>query len=148
MMNDIVKEIGAVRGMVQAYIDTAAEAPHYGRQFFGPADDSLGFACAWLHHQNLNPHHWEYWIARSAHTRGGYEDNDPLPMPEPYIREMVADWLGAARAYEGKYPETLEGWNWLRENWNKIQMHYQSRRILMNVLNEYFPNAQWTELKD
>jgi len=48
---------------------TPAEAPHYGRQFFGARDDPEGFARAWLHHQNANPHHWEFWISRSGHER-------------------------------------------------------------------------------
>lgn len=57
---------------------------------------SEAFAAAWLHHENANPHHWGHWIPRS-----GKYANQPLPMPERYVREMVADWMGAGRLYQG-----------------------------------------------
>ena len=99
---------------------TLAEAPHYGRQFFGDKSDPDGFALAWLHHQHNNPHHWEYWIPVTGHNRGNGESSDlkPLEMPEWAVREMVADWMGASRAYEGKWPD--RDWPWLHENWPKI----------------------------
>lgn len=74
-----------------------AELPHYGRQFFGAADDPVGFSQAWNHHQKLGKHHPEYWVMVSGHTRGGFPDGSPLPMPERYVREMLADWMGASR---------------------------------------------------
>lgn len=61
----------------------------------------LGFAYGWLHHENTNPHHWGYWIPRS-----GRFEAKPLAMPSTYIREMVADWLGASRAYTGSWDMT------------------------------------------
>ncbi len=97
---------------------TLAEAPHYGRQFFGDQDDPEGFSRAWLHHQKKNPHHWEYWVPVTGHNRGGYGDLSPLPMPDWAMREMVADWMGAGRAYEGKWPD--QEWPWLVENWPQI----------------------------
>ena len=115
-----------------------SEAPHYGRQFFGSADDALGFTKAWLHHQSFNPHHWEYWIPRSGHSRGGYEDNQPISMPEPYVREMVADWMGASRAYEGSYPTELTEWQWMQKNWGKLNLHKHSRIRIIMVLQEVF----------
>lgn len=107
---------------------TPAELPHYDRQFFGKADDPLGFSIAWNHHQKNNKHHWEYWVPISGHTRGGYQDLQPLPMPEKYIREMVADWFGAARTYEGHFPLTKgDGievdWPWWDKNKEKIRAH-------------------------
>ena len=65
------------------------------------------FNFAWNHHQKRNPHHWQYWILQN--------DEDGvvhLPMPEKYIREMVADWRGAGRAIHGK-DETVK---WYRKN--------------------------------
>lgn len=53
---------------------------------------------AWLHHENSNPHHWGYWIPRT-----GKSANTPLPMPEIYVREMIADCMGAGRAYTGSW---------------------------------------------
>jgi len=60
------------------------EVSHYGRQFYGDMSDSQGFMRAWLHHQNTNPHHWEYWVPRTGHNRciPTYTANLPLEMPE------------------------------------------------------------------
>lgn len=95
----------------------------YGRQFFGDRGDPEGFARAWLHHQNVNPHHWEYWVIRSGHSRGkdkkDYHEAVALSMPPTYVREMIADWMGASRAYTGK-------WNmeeWLDENLWRMDLH-------------------------
>lgn len=84
----------------------------YGRQFFGDKGDPLGFQRAWLHHQNHNPHHWEYWIPRTNHVRSGIMKESPIVMPLPYIREMVADWMGASKAYTGSWDMT----DWLEKN--------------------------------
>lgn len=115
---------------------TLSEAPHYGRQFFGKADDPLGFSTAWNHHQKANKHHWEYWVMVSGHTRGGFPDGSPLPMPDRYAREMVADWMGAARAYEGKWPMNLEGWKWWQTNFDKIVVHPETRTICLKTVKE------------
>lgn len=114
-----------------------SELPHYGRQFFGKADDPEGFLRCWIHHQNHNPHHWEYWIPRTGHTRctppmpGGV----PFPMPERYVREMLADWLGAGRAYEGKWPD-LNDWTWLKNNRSRIQCHPDTWLLIDYVIVE------------
>src|SRR3972149_8819971 len=60
------------------------ELPHYQRQFYGEANDPLGFSYAWNHHQKSNKHHWEYWIPITGHSRGGFADMAPLPMPRKY----------------------------------------------------------------
>lgn len=119
---------------------TPAEAPHYGRQFFGDQGDPLGFSYAWLHHQRVNPHHWEYWIPITGHNRGGYGDMEPLPMPEWAVREMVADWFGASRAYEGDWPKSVDDWGWMQANLGRIkeQMHPDTSALVDRVLSETF----------
>lgn len=118
---------------------TPSEAPHYGRQFFGDKSDPEGFIKAWNHHQKTNPHHWEYWIPWSGHDKAGYKGGVPLPMPEPFLREMLADWMGACRAYEGFYPESQGKWEWLNNNWNKIQLNKESRVHMQLILDEVLP---------
>jgi hypothetical protein len=49
-------------------------------------------------------------------------------MPEWAMLEMVADWLGASRAYEGKWPGA--DWPWLQKNWNKIRLASGSRAFV------------------
>ena len=119
---------------------TPAEAPHYGRQFFGAADDPLGFSKAWLHHQHLNPHHWEHWIPVTGHNRGGFSDLEPLPMPMWAVREMVADWMGAGRAYEGAWPDSVRRWDWFQQQWVKVapRMHPLTIRRVERTLGDAF----------
>jgi hypothetical protein len=90
-----------------------AELPHYGRQFFGDKGDPDGWQRAWVHHQNHNPHHWDYWVNRTI-TKGpkGGQQAVGVLMPQWVVREMVADWMAASRAYEGRWP-TLDSWPWL-----------------------------------
>lgn len=56
------------------------------------------FDAAWSHHWRNNLHHWECWS-------NGL--NRPMPMPEVYAREMVADWYGAGYA---KGQRDVVGW--------------------------------------
>ena len=119
---------------------TPAELPHYQRQFFGDKGDPAGFIAAWVHHQNTNPHHWEYWIPRTGHNRctPPYRDNEPIPMPEWAVREMVADWLGAGRAYEGEWPmgNDPDEWHWYGENYWKMRLHPETREMVQRVVQE------------
>lgn len=84
------------------------------------------FALAWLHHENTAPHHWGFWIARSGKYR------KPLPMPETYVREMVADWMGASRAYTGSWNMSV----WLEKNREnlKANMHTETIERVSDVL--------------
>lgn len=71
------------------------------RGYFGPTtrEIAVAFDIAWNHHQKRQPHHWQYWLLIT-------DSDDPrlraLPMPERFVREMVADWYGAGRAITGK----------------------------------------------
>lgn len=67
-----------------------------------------GISMAWMHHKGRNPHHYEYWM--DNFDKGG----EPKEMPAKYKREMICDYLGAARAYMGKsfsYAAEYEWWN-------------------------------------
>lgn len=112
-----------------------SEYMHYQRRFFGDGADPDGFALAWLHHQNHNPHHWDYWITRTPHkigTQGGYAPS-VLPMPRRYAREMVADWVGAGMAYTGK----MDVQPWLNANWQKMELHPQTLVLVDEALKEF-----------
>lgn len=110
---------------------TRWEFKQYARFYHGdelPADYIvLDYYYAWLHHENTAPHHWGYWIPRS-----GEYVNKPLPMPETYVREMVADWLGAGRAYTGKWDMS----EWLNQNLMSMRMHVTTRNKVIMVLQE------------
>ena len=102
---------------------TLAEAPHYGRSFFGDRGEPDRFQRAWLHHANTNPHHWQYWIL---------EEGKILSMPKKYVHEMVADWMGAGRAYQGSWDMS----GWLVNNLNKIQLEQSTREYVYKILND------------
>ncbi len=130
-----------------------SELPHYARLFYkkGNLDTSRinQFMVANLHHQNYNPHHWEYWIPRSIHYAcriEKYKANKPMPMPDWAIREMVADWLGAGRAYEDKWAD-MKNWSWFESHYLKMDFHNDTRQKLSKVLNEigYQPTAEFKE---
>lgn len=112
-----------------------AELVHYGRAFFGPADQPMDFSKCWLHHQNHNDHHWEYWILRTNHDLDSGSLRS-VPMARDATTEMVADWMGACRTYDGHWPE-IGNWPWLKENFTKIQVHPETRRTLVAMLEKY-----------
>jgi len=116
----------------------------YVRQFYNPdgskrnVRDATGaydpnvqpesFKLAWLKHQR-NKHHWHAWI-----SIGDDGSMTPLPMPERYIQEMVADWMGAGRAQHGRW-ECVE---WYMANKDKMVLHPKTRRYVENLLGELF----------
>jgi hypothetical protein len=113
------------------------EFPRYARNFYGDYSKSAvdretiteEFAVGWLHHENLNPHHAGYWIPRTGQFAG-----EPLYMPKTFVREMVADHLGASRAYTGSWNMT----RWMTDNLNRIMehMHPESVEYLYEVFYE------------
>lgn len=119
---------------------TPSEYPHYQRNFFGAKDDPEGFARAWIHHQNTNPHHWEYWFDRSK--------NEWAEMPMWAVREMVADWMGASRAYEGVWPQSFESWPWMQKNFTRIAttVHPNTGAKISSVLSFAIPFETKPEL--
>ncbi len=72
----------------------------YALSFYGPWKYKerprwlkLAFDLAWNRHQKVNKHHWQAWVL--LEDDGGII---PLPMPDKYRRELLADWKGAGRA--------------------------------------------------
>lgn len=93
-----------------------------------PAHVVAAFDAAWLHHQHANPHHWQHWVLR--------EDSGAvklLPMPQHFMREMVADWMGAGRAITGKW----EAGEWYAKNRDKIQIEQQTRIRVEGLLSRH-----------
>ena len=95
----------------------------YRRRFILNVENHDEWRIAVNHHYKRNPHHWEYWL----HT-----DGEPLPMPTTFVREMVADWLAAGRAYQGS-------WNieeWLSAAYPKMCLHNETKKKVSQVLTE------------
>ncbi len=107
------------------------EFPGYARHFKGGGDPD-GFAAAWLHHIHYNPHHWQHWIFPDGYTpkESGVEGG-VVEMPRVYALEMVADWMGASRAYTGSWDMA----DWLSTHISKIKVHSATAEYLVNVLD-------------
>lgn len=107
------------------------EFPFYAMHFHGPGDPD-GFARAWLHHMNYNPHHWQHWIFPDGFTpKGSKVENGVVEMPQRYALEMVADWYGASMAYTKSWDMS----EWLTKNMPRIKVHSQTAAYLRQVLD-------------
>jgi len=101
----------------------------YAISFYGPKTRTdktkRDFDRAWLHHQHVNPHHWQHWVL--------HEDSGAtklLEMPDHFAREMVADWCGAGRAITGKW----EVWIWYTKNRENIQLNDSTRKLVDSLI--------------
>ncbi len=57
----------------------------YTERFHGDGKNRRELDQAWVFHKNRNRHHWDYWV------KGG---GTPIPMPEKYVKQLIADWRG------------------------------------------------------
>ena len=107
----------------------------YARNFHKYSRDDIpdgakrDFRRAWLHHQNRNRHHWQYWILNNDNGDVGV-----LRMPDKYLREMLADWKGAGRAIHGKD----DTWEWYMKNFRKMSFHIDTRRKVERILKKEY----------
>ena len=102
-------------------------------EFFYPSDRSRvgsdperkrAFDYAWLHHQNTNKHHWQYWVLINDN-----EGIKALEIPKEYVIEMVSDW--GAFAYLKKDGQHLI--DWYKANKDQ-QIINPTTRDLVNLL--------------
>lgn len=79
-----------------------------------------GISLAWMHHKGINKHHFEYWIDFSSTNPNKVF---PQKMPKKYAIEMLCDYIGAGRAYNGKN-FTFEGeLKWWKKKKKVVFMH-------------------------
>jgi hypothetical protein len=64
------------------------------------------FLSGWTHHQKRNKHHWNYWVSVTRK-----DEIIPIPMPNRYIHQMIADWDGMARKFGGNSRQYFMGHN-------------------------------------
>lgn len=88
-----------------------------------PPEVIEAFNDAWFHHKSHNPHHPEYWWNVS---KGG--NAKPVEMPNRYVAEMVADWLGAGVTYGN----SLE--DWFKEKGHEFTFHPKTAERVALVL--------------
>jgi hypothetical protein len=102
------------------------EFVNYSRWKYG-AQDKAGWARGWLHHLHVNKHHPEYWVVSWSGDPDFYSGIgervadciNVLPMPEMYVKEMIADWMATSKERTGSYD--IAGW--VNENGPKRFFH-------------------------
>lgn len=82
------------------------------------------FEKAWHHHKMHNPHHPEYWLNPN---RSG--EIEPLPIPNIYILEMIADWIGAGKTYGTPFEE------WAKSNIPKFK--FANREKVSEMIKDF-----------
>jgi len=102
----------------------------YVKTFYAPDgsgryEETDAFNQAWNAHQKTNLHHWQYWLLQRDEGNAV-----PLDIPEIYIREMVADWIGASLAIRG-YCDVLA---WYERTRDGIKLSDATRTKLENIL--------------
>lgn len=108
------------------------ESVKYYQGYRSPIDackEANGWSKAWMHHKGRNKHHYEYW--QDNFDKGG----NPVMMPREYAFEMFCDYVGAARAYQGKdfsFKDELEWWN--KKKSNGIAMHPQTKEFIDEMM--------------
>ncbi len=95
---------------------------------YDPAAQPIEFQAAWLSHQR-NKHHWQAWV-----SLGDKGHLVALPIPHIYVREMLADWIGAGAA-QGK----VDPRGWYAKNGDKMVLHPSTRRYLEMILETVEP---------
>lgn len=99
------------------------------RDFFHIKDDATfearkqAFDYALQHHYTFNDHHPQHW-------GGGI-------MPITCVREMVADWIGAARS-QGRQPTLMGQRDWYEQNRTRLGLHPTTEQDTYLVLAEAF----------
>lgn len=114
-----------------------SEFPHYARKHVGKDhSDKDGYLRCWVHHQNRNPHHWEHWVSRPKSSIFECPELNfkPAPMPMKYVREMIADWMGASRTYEGYWPN-VHDWVWVDINLPDMILHTTTKQRIKLVID-------------
>lgn len=99
----------------------------YAERYFGSGSYEK-YQQAWLHHTQVNKHHWQYWCL--CRVTGAQE---AFHMPERYIREMTADWAGAGRAITGEWRVK----QWYEDNKDSILIHPLTRERVETLLEEF-----------
>ena len=103
----------------------------YQYEFFGSAPNDRGKVkgsrahYAFKMHYKRNKHHWQYWVTDWGNRRARL-------MPTKYIKEMVADWMGASRAYAGTWDITP----WMNRHAHEMILHPLTRSIVYDILGE------------
>lgn len=98
------------------------------------AKQAQGYSLAWLHHRSHNKHHYEYWT-------DNYDSGTiALKMPFKYVIELIADYLGAGRAYNGEsftLQSELDWWLTKIKGDCPPKMHQESINLVTHIFKKF-----------
>lgn len=98
--------------------------------------EEKGYSLGWLHHKSHNTHHWEYWL--DFNDKGIY----PIEIPYYDMLELIADRVGASKAYNRKNWDEripLKYWN---DNRDKVIIHPKTAAFIGTSL-EFITIGGW-----
>ena len=96
--------------------------------YFYPTDDcpkdEVEFDYAWLHHQKVNPHHWQYWVL--IRDEG---EIVPMDMPVSEIVNALCDWHSFSR----RDPSST-AYTWYMKNRSKMILSDNTKKIIDELI--------------
>lgn len=97
--------------------------------------EDRGYSTAWMHHKGRNRHHFEYW----TDLLPGTKQYGPVPMPTPYLVEMVMDRIAACKVYRGAAYTDADALAYLNRARDSRLMHPETEeklRFLLTMLRD------------
>ena len=108
----------------------------YDNYFYGgnaSYDVKKSFDYAWLHHQNHNKHHWQYWVLiKDVADDLGQARLEALEMPFKYVIEMIADWW----SFSWKNNNLEEIFTWYAVHGPAMLLHPKTRDLVNFILSQ------------
>ncbi len=106
------------------------------RDYFHPIgkepteEDKAKMDLAFLHHQNINPHHPEYWVLVDNDLPSPYIK--VLPMSNIAIAEMLCDWVAMGMKFNGTPYRWLES----RKKYYLQKMHPDTFKKVSEIVEK------------
>lgn len=148
LIDERAMDIACENALIHDSTKTSSEEyPAYDAYFYGGNRSykvCQDFDYAWLHHQKLNPHHWQYWILiKDKPDEVDPFDTEfnkpgptlkPLLIPLEYVYEMIADWW----TFSWKNGNLFEIFKWYNLNSPYMLMHDKTKAIVNCILQEMY----------
>ncbi len=119
---------------------TLTEFFRYARYKYGNGTNEE-WSIGWLHHFHCEAHHSEHWIILwhgdpDFYSGIGGKDIAKyvsiLPIPETYVREMIADMLATSKEVTGAWDISV----WLNQNGPEMHLHDETVTLIDKVMKE------------
>ena len=121
--------IGSVVAQHDASKYDEEEFDAYAEYFYGDSktkEIEEAFDLAWLHHQNCNKHHWQYWVLQKDSGA-----TIPQPMSYEYIIEMICDWW----SFSWKSDDLFEIFDWYKSHKSTMKLHKDTQQSVEDILD-------------